>query len=267
MSQTFDMLFFLYIMQNMQSNFLMAMLLTTAAGLATTIGSLISLFYKKPGPIYMSLTLGFSAGVMILISFVEMLAEGIHTLNYTPAMIAFFIGLLIMFIIDVFISHEYIFEDLYKKDEASSLKKTSILVALGIAIHNFPEGMATFSLSMSNLSMGTALAFAIAVHNIPEGIAVAVPVYAATKSSKKAFFWSFLSGLSEPIGALIAGLILYPFLNKTTLAWTLCIVAGFMVYIAFDELLPASKKYGRDHISILGVILGMLIMAISLKLF
>lgn len=251
----------------MQSNFLMAIVLASVAGLSTTFGSIISLFYKKPGPVYMTLTLGFSAGVMILISFIELLRSGIQAIGFNYALAAFFIGLLLMFVVDVLISHDYIMEKYHTKHSyEGKLYKTSILVALGIAIHNFPEGMATFAATLSNVDLGIALAIAIAIHNIPEGIAVAVPVYAATGSRKKAFLWSFLSGVSEPVGAVIAGLILLPFLNNTVLGWTLCVVAGFMVYISFDELLPASKAYGREHLSILGVIIGMAVMALSLAL-
>jgi len=251
----------------MQANFSTALLLTALAGLSTTFGSLIALFYKKPGPKYMTITLGFSAGVMILVSFVELLGSGIETLGLVYAHIAFFIGMIAMFAIDLFISHEYILEKHYSPEHnPDKLIKTSVLVAIGIAIHNFPEGMATFSLSLVNINLGISMAVAIAIHNIPEGIAVAVPVYAATKSSKKAFVWSFLSGVSEPIGALVAGLILFPFLNEVVLGWTLCIVAGFMVYIAFDELLPVSRAYGKEHLSIFGVILGMAVMALSLAI-
>ncbi len=246
----------------------MAIFLTTLAGLSTTIGSAIAIFYRKPGPVYMSFALGFSAGVMILVSFVELLGESIKTLGFGTAHIAFFLGFIIMFMIDTLVSHKYIAEDYHTPHEKHSgrMFKTSVLVAIGIGIHNFPEGMATFAATMSNINVGIAMAVAIAIHNIPEGIAVAVPVYAATKSSKKAFWWSFLSGVSEPIGALIAGLILLPFLNEIVLGWTLAIVGGFMVYISLDELLPVSRAYGKEHVSIIGVLAGMAVMALSLAM-
>jgi len=252
----------------MESNFLMAIFLTTLAGLSTTIGSAIALFYRKPGPIYMSFALGFSAGVMLLVSFVELLGQAIKSIGFGTAHIAFFLGFIIMFLIDTLVSHKYIAEDYHTPHEKHSghMLKTSVLVAIGIGIHNFPEGMATFAATMSNINVGIAMAVAIAIHNIPEGIAVAVPVYAATKSSKKAFWWSFLSGVSEPIGALIAGLILLPFLNDIVLGWTLAIVGGFMVYISLDELLPVSRAYGKEHVSIMGVLAGMAVMALSLAL-
>jgi ZIP family zinc transporter len=204
---------------------------------------------------------------MILVSFSELLAQAVATVGFVPAHIFFFIGLLVMFGIDSLVSHKYIVDnhDVHK-DHHGKLMKTSLLVALGIGIHNFPEGVATFVATLSDLKLGIALAIAIAIHNIPEGIAIAVPVYAATKSRKKAFFWSFISGVSEPIGALVAALILLPFINETVIAWTLAMVAGFMVYIAFDELLPVSRQFGHEHLSIVGVIMGMAVMALSLTL-
>ena len=258
----------------MPSTFLTALLLTTFAGLATTIGSVIGIFYKEPGPKYMAFTMGFSAGVMVLVSFVELLQQGIKSIGFAYGHIAFFAGMGLMYAIDVLIPHNYIMEehDHSEGDKDSGvaiknkLQKASLFVAVGIGIHNFPEGMATFAGALKNIDVGIAIAIAIAIHNIPEGIAVAVPVYAATGSTKKAFLWSFLSGISEPIGALIAGFILLPFLNDTVLGWMLSGVGGLMVFIAFDELLPISHSYGREHLSIIGVIMGMIVMAVSLAM-
>jgi ZIP family zinc transporter len=251
-------------------NFIFALILTTLAGLSTTIGSIIALFFKEPGPKYISLSMGFSAGVMILISFVELLQQGIDSLGFFNGHLFFFLGMLIMFTIDVSISHKYEFEDSFEKNlqekRNPKLEKTSMLVGLGIFIHNFPEGMVTFAGTLKEINLGIMLAIAIALHNIPEGIAVAVPVYTSTKSRKKAFFWSFLSGVSEPLGALIAGLILYQFLNDFVLGIMLAIVGGFMVFISLDELLPVSRSFGKEHYSIIGIIAGMFIMALSLSL-
>jgi ZIP family zinc transporter len=246
---------------------ILALLLTTLAGLSTTIGSLIGIYYKEPGPLFMSFTLGFSAGVMVLVSFVELLPQSIDSLGFATAHVAFFLGIFLMFAIDLVIPHLYILEKpIGEIDGKARIHKTSILVALGIAIHNFPEGMATLAGTLKDIDIGMAMAAAIAVHNIPEGIAVAVPVYAATKSARKAFKWSFISGLSEPVGAIFALLLLMPFLNDVVLGWMLGMVAGFMVFISFDELLPVSHSYGKEHISILGVCTGMLVMAVSLAL-
>lgn len=246
-----------------------AMLLTTFAGLATTIGSVIAIFFRTPGPRFMAFTLGFSAGVMILVSFVELLQGGIDSVGFVTAHTAFFVGIFAMFLIDYFVPHTYILEatgEVRGADNPEKLRKASFFVALGIGIHNFPEGMVTLAGTLKDIDVGIALAVAVAIHNIPEGIAVAVPVYAVTRSAGTAFKWSFLSGLSEPVGALIAALILMPILSEVVLGWMLCLVAGFMVYISFDELLPVAHSYGEEHLPILGVVSGMVVMALSLAL-
>ncbi|MEE8575000.1 MAG: zinc transporter ZupT [Thermodesulfobacteriota bacterium] len=248
--------------------------LTLLAGLATTVGSFIGIIYREPGPRYMAFTLGFSAGVMVFVSFMELLKQAVDSIGFLEANVAFFVGVLVMFVIDLVMPHLYILEDQHgvghtkdsKESKESKLKRTSVLVAIGIGIHNFPEGMATLAGTLKDIDVGIAMAIAIAIHNIPEGIAVAIPVYAATKSVGKAFKWSFISGLSEPVGALIAVLILMPFLNDTVIGWLLAVVAGFMVFISFDELLPVAHSYGREHIAILGVTSGMLVMSVSLVL-
>lgn len=244
---------------------LYALILTSIAGLSTTIGSLIAFLFKEPSKKSISIIMGFSAGVMILISFVELLKEGIEASNFLLGHLFFFLGMILMLFIDITISHKYEFED-EEKNSNLKLEKTSLLVMLGIFIHNFPEGMATFVGTLKSIDLGIVLAFAIAIHNIPEGIAVAIPIYTSTRSSKKAFFWSFISGVSEPIGALIAGLVLFPFINDFLLGAMLAIVGGFMVYISLDELLPASRYSGYEHLSIIGIIIGMILMALSLEI-
>lgn len=251
----------------MKDEVVIALLLTTAAGLSTTIGSLIGLAVRKPGPKFMGFTLGFSAGVMILVSFVELLQDGIETIGFLHAHFAFFAGMIGYFLIDTLLPHDYIGQhDHADKKSDSKLMRTGMLVAVGIGIHNFPEGMATFAGALDDIHLGTAIAVAIAIHNIPEGLAVSAPIYKATGSRKKAFLWSFFSGASEPIGAGIAALILLPFLNQTVLGWVLASVAGIMVAISVDELVPEAKSFGQEHshTPILGVIAGMLIMSVSL---
>ncbi|MBI5598708.1 MAG: zinc transporter ZupT [Deltaproteobacteria bacterium] len=245
-------------------SFYTAIALTTFAGLSTTIGSAIAVFYRNPGPRYMAFTLGFSAGVMVLVSFVELLQQGISILGFTTAHAAFFLGIFLMLAIDMCLPHIYILESY--GDDGGRLKRASVLVALGIAIHNFPEGMVTFAGTLKSTDMGIALAVAVAIHNIPEGIAVAVPVYAATKSAAKAFKWSALSGVSEPVGAFLAAMVFMPFLTERLLGWILCMVAGFMVFISFDELLPVAHSYRQEHVAIIGVIAGMIVMAASLAM-
>jgi len=249
----------------MQADWITAFLLTTAAGLSTTIGALIGISVKKPGSQFMGFTLGFSAGVMILVSFVELLQAGIESTSFFTAHIAFFAGMILFFAVDFFVPHEYIGQQDHHK-KSSSLMRTGLLVALGIGIHNLPEGMATFVGTLEDMHVGVAIAVAIAIHNIPEGLAVAAPIYAATGSKRKAFFWSFLSGVSEPVGAGLAALILLPFLSPQFLGIVLAGVAGIMVAISIDELVPAAKSYGHEHTPILGFIFGMMIMALSLHI-
>lgn len=272
--------------------FLFAFLLSLFAGLSTTVGSFIAFVMKKPSPKFISFIMGFSAGIMILISFVELLQESINTNGIFMGFVFFFIGMLIMLVIDILVSHKYEFEDSIEvfitengkyephlhyghrgrqkyRGEIKNVKlaRSSLFIFLGVFIHNFPEGMATFIGTVKDVELGLLLTLAIALHNIPEGIAVAVTIYASTGDKKKAFKWSFLSGISEPIGALITGLILFPFINNVSLSALLGVVGGIMVYISLDELLPVSKALGKEHISILGLISGMLIMALSLSLF
>jgi len=248
-----------------------ALLLSTLAGLSTTIGSLLALFVRKPGPRLMTLTLGFSGGVMILVSFVELLPGGIDAVGFAGANLAFFGGIIAMFLIDALIPHDYMAEHHHTEIEDGQdatmkgrLLKTGLFVALGLGIHNFPEGMASFATALSDPELGVAIAIAIAIHNIPEGLAVSAPVYAATGSRSKAFWWSFLSGVAEPAGALLAAVVLMPFLSDAILGVLLSAVAGIMVFISIDELLPVSRAYGEEHLSIVGVVVGMAVMSLSL---
>jgi ZIP family zinc transporter len=273
----------------MEPNFGIALLLSVLAGLSTTIGSLLGLFAREPGPRAMSLSLGFAAGVMILVSFTELLPEGVEVVGFFWGYVAFFGGMAAMFAIDLLIPHHYIAEEQDRRARAPQadrcrwrwrgarqrhgrivpeprLFRTAVLIALGVTIHNFPEGIATFAGALHNSHLGVAIALAIALHNIPEGLAISMPVYAATGSRAKAFLWSFLSGIAEPIGAVVAALFLLPFLSETLLSLVLAAVAGVMVFISLDELVPVACSFGEQHLSILGVGLGMAVMAVSLWL-
>ncbi len=190
---------------------------------------------------------------------------------------AFFLGMFAVMLIDNFVpSHEnphelHRVEEMRgaagQKGQENALMRMGILTALAIAIHNFPEGIATFMAAVQEPRLGVPIAVAIAVHNIPEGIAVSVPIYYATGSRRKAFRLSFLSGLAEPVGALLAYLVLMPFLSDTLFGVIFAAVAGIMVFISVDQLLPSARKYGEHHVSIYGLIVGMMIMAVSLLLF
>ena len=260
---------------------LFAFLLTLFAGLSTGIGSTIAFFAKKTNTRFLTVSLGFSAGVMIYVSFVEIFVKGREVLTgsmgmrtgWWTAVIAFFAGILVIAIIDKLIPSAENPHEMKKleggADEVRSgkLMRMGTFTALAIGIHNFPEGLATFTAALSDPQVGVAIAVAIAIHNIPEGIAVSVPVYYATGSKRKAFRLSFLSGLSEPLGALAGYLILMPLMNDTLMGVLFAFVAGIMVFISLDELLPAAEKYGEHHLSIYGLVSGMGVMAISLLLF
>ncbi|MDD5621939.1 MAG: zinc transporter ZupT [Actinomycetota bacterium] len=251
----------------MNSQIITPLIITSIAGLSTTIGSLIGLMFKRENSKFMSAVLGFTAGVMIGISFFELLPSGFKELGFTRASITFIAGFIFIFLIDTLIPHEYIGQKEKLADSTDKkLLRTGLFVALGIAIHNFPEGMASFYSSMVDVKLGMAVAAAIAIHNIPEGVAVSAPIYKATGSRKKAFLWSFLSGVVEPIGALLTALVLLPFLNPQLLGYLLSGIAGLMVFIAIDELLPVSKSYGYLHLPIVSFIAGMIVMILSLIL-
>ena len=258
---------------------LYAFILTLCAGLATGIGSLIALLANHTNKKFLSFSLGVSAGVMVYVSFVEILHGaqieldtllGGH-LGKAVCAAAFFGGMLLSALIDKLVPsqenpHEYkSIEQMHASNgSARKLMRTGLLTALIVGIHNFPEGMATFMAAVNSPEIGIAIAVAIAIHNIPEGIAISVPVYYATQSRKRAFWYSFLSGLAEPVGAVLAYFILLPFLTPLLLNCIFAVVAGIMVFISFDELLPAAEEYGEHHISIYGLLSGMAVMAISL---
>jgi ZIP family zinc transporter len=238
-------------------------ILSLLAGLATTFGALMALALKKTDFKILALALGFSAGVMIYISLVELLGNSISHLGFLPANLFFFAGVVVIFLLDILIPHEYIAECLPAAQDKHSkyLMKAGVMTAIGIAIHNIAEGMAVFVGTVHALGVGIFLALAIGVHNIPEGIAVSLPIFCATNSRRKAFWFSFFSGLTEPIGALIAMLFLWPFLTPQLVDGLLAFVGGIMLYISFDELLPAAHKYGEEHLVALGIILGMVLMS------
>lgn len=255
-----------------------SLLLTLIAGLATGVGSCIAFFFKRSDRKFLSFALGFSGGVMIYISLAELLSEAKTGLGdiygerhgALTAIATFFGGIILAMLIDKLVpSHENPHE-VRKVEEMDSpqhrdkVLRSGMLFALAVGIHNFPEGMAVFISGIADPGTGISIALAIAIHNIPEGITVSVPIYHATGSRKKAFFYSFGSGLAEPCGALAAWLIFAPFLSAALLMMLFAAVAGIMVYITFDELLPLAEEYGEHHLSIYGLILGMFIMAISL---
>ena len=266
---------------------LIAFLLTLFAGLSTGIGSAIAFFSKRTNTTFLCVSLGFSAGVMIYVSFVEMfpssLAQFRHLYSgrlpelYTA--LSFFGGIMLIALIDRFIPERENPHEMNHAEEIPAtdspvphthnngkLLRVGMVTALVLFIHNFPEGMVTFLSGMQDISVGLPIAFAIAIHNIPEGFSVSVPIYYATGNRHRAFAISFLSGLAEPAGAIVGYLLLAPFLNQTVYGVIFAMIAGIMVYISLDELLPAAEVYGKHHQAIYGLIGGMFVMAASLLL-
>ncbi|MBM7616045.1 zinc transporter ZupT [Alkaliphilus hydrothermalis] len=257
--------------------------LTLFAGLATGIGSIIALFTKKTNKRFLSAALGFSAGVMIYVSMIEifvkaqdkLVADLGFPLGLWVNMIAFFGGMFLIALIDKLIpsfeeAHNSTNEGDEELNENKDLKKLlrmGMFTALAVAIHNFPEGFATLISALEDPALGLSIAVAIAIHNIPEGIAVSVPIFFATGNKWKAFKYSFYSGIAEPIGALVGYLILAPFMTDTIFGIVFSAVGGIMVFISLDQLLPTAREYGDHHLSIYGMILGMIVMGISLILF
>jgi ZIP family zinc transporter len=264
------------------NNVLIAFGLTLFAGMATAIGGAIAFFAKRTNTSFLSYSLGFSAGVMIYISFTELLDDAFLIISGTFdnslaawLTFGFFIGGFgLAALIDKIIpsrdnphevkSIEQMDIDCPKRGR--KLLRLGSFTAIALAIHNFPEGIATFMAGVSDITVGVSIAIAIAIHNIPEGIAVSVPVYYATGSRRKAFTWAALSGLSEPIGAAFGYFILSFFKNPVVLGYVFAIVAGIMIYISFDELLPAAHKYGKHHVAIYGLISGIILIGVSLLL-
>ena len=263
---------------------IIALLLTIFAGGCTGIGAILSFFTRRDNTKILSAAMGLSAGVMVYISFMEMLPQARAALSGEYGekaatwwmLVAFFSGIAIIALIDKFIPEDENPHEMHTMSELAvpgnhhtGLKRTGTMLAIAIGIHNFPEGMATFISALDGLDVALPIVIAIAIHNIPEGIAVSVPIFFATGSRKKAFKLSFLSGLSEPLGAIIGFFLIYTFIgiNSVILGILFALVAGIMIFISLDELLPTAKEYGAHHLSIYGLVAGMVLMAFSLLLF
>ncbi len=265
----------------MENNLLFAFLLTAVAGFATGIGSAFAYLTNRTHRGFLAASLGFSAGVMIYVSFVELFPYGQDLLTAalgerTGAMVtaaAFFGGMILIAAIDFLVPsyenpHEgALVEEMGHAAANHRLKRLGVFTAVAIGIHNFPEGVATFFAALTDPAVAISVAVAIALHNIPEGISISIPVYYATGSRKKAFWYSFLSGASEPIGAVVGHLVLRPYLSDQMLGIVFAAVAGIMVFISLDQLVPHAKKYDEGHASVYGLISGMAVMAGTLAIF
>lgn len=259
----------------MPAHYKIALLMTLLAGLATVVGGCFTFFIKRTNIKALSVGLGFSAGVMIFLSFTEILQGSKNLLSkdfplYVNWIIfgGFILGLVTAILIDYFIP-DHIEEDLFCPQQQCThskhrIKRAGLLTAVAISIHNFPEGIATFFVTTQNLTLGISVAMAIAIHNIPEGIAVALPIYHATGKKRLAIWYTFLSGISEPIGAILGLIALHYFLPHAAVGFLFASVAGIMVYISFDTILPLSREYGNGHYSVFGIMSGILFIWVSL---
>ena len=258
---------------------LVALAVTLAAGLATGLGSLLVIFAKGPNPRLLAFGLAFAGGAMVYVSLTEIFTKSVASftaaydarLGFTCATFAFLAGLLLIMAIDMLVPNPH---DTLTTDDPSLrehnreyIGRVGLLTAVAITVHNFPEGLATFFATLGNPAVGLPLAFAIAIHNIPEGIAIAVPVYYATHNKAWAFGASLLSGLAEPLGAIIGFTLLSRYLNDAVFGAVFGIIAGIMVFLAIDELLPAAKRYAKGHETVYGLVSGMGVLALSLVLF
>ena len=258
---------------------LVALGVTLAAGLATGLGSLLVIFAKGPNPRLLAFGLAFAGGAMVYVSLTEIFTKSVASftaaydarLGFTCATFAFLAGLLLIMAIDMLVPnpHDTLTTDdpALREQNREYIRRVGLMTAVAITAHNFPEGLATFFATLENPAVGLPLAFAIAIHNIPEGIAIAVPVYFATHNKGYAFVASLLSGLAEPVGAIIGFMLLARYLNDAVFGAVFGIIAGVMVFLAIDELLPAAKRYARGHETVYGLVSGMGVLALSLVLF
>jgi len=249
---------------------LTAFLISVAAGLATSIGGILTFFVKRDNMKMLALGLSFSAGVMLYISFMDILPDAINWLGGAfgekkgslLAVSIFLAGILLVALVD-YLMPDHVTKDMIT-DHRRKLKRVGILAAIAIAFHNFPEGLATFMTGLKSISLSIPIAIAIALHNIPEGISVALPIYNATGKKRKAFFWASLSGMAEPLGAILGFLILKDYLNDVTFGILFALIAGIMIYLSLDELLPLANEYDESHHGIIGVSLGIMVMAFAM---
>lgn len=264
------------------SNVLMSFGLTVVVGLSMGLGSLISFFAKEANKRFLALSLSFSAGIMVYVSFMAILPEGMdliegsmgHERGHIWSLVAFFGGMILVAIIEKMVhildgghgDHEHGGHH-HMDTQGQHLNKLGLVSAIAIAIHNLPEGLAIFTAGLNDIMLAVPIALAVIMHNIPLGMAISIPIYYSTKSRKKAMLYTILVGLCQPLGAVLGYLLLYKFFSDVLFGILFSAIAGIMVFVAVDELLPTSQRYEDHHISVYGFIGGMIVMAISLMFF
>lgn len=262
-------------MHALPEHYQLGLLITFLAGMTTVLGGCLTFFIKKDNLKFLSYGLGLSAGVMIFLGLTEVLKDSSELLSkFFPNAVnwiifgGFFCGVFIALLID-WLLPDHIEEDLFKKQDeccpnVHRIKRAGLLTAIAISMHNFPEGLSTFFMTTQSVTLGVSVAMAIAIHNIPAGIAIALPIYHATGKKSQAILYSFLSGISELIGALIGLFLLQTVLPQMAVGFIFASVAGILIYISFDTLLPLSREYGDGHYSVFGVMSGMFLIWLSL---
>lgn len=227
-----------------------AFLITMIAGLSTLIGIIpIYINFKNINKI-ICISLAFASGVMTSVSIFSLLPESYKMLNNIVLVVIFIlIGIIISKLLDKLL-----------KEIDNKLYKLGIINTIALMLHNIPEGILTFSTTSINISLGISLAISIIFHNIPEGISISVPIYYSTKSKRKAWFYVFISGFSETLGAIITYLFLYKFINSNFIGITLSLTTGIMIYISLIELLPNSLEYSNKKTSYISFIIGFIFM-------
>jgi zinc transporter, ZIP family len=257
-------------------NVTIAFLVCLFAGLSTVVGALFLLRAEKADPRILAFGLAFAGGAMVYVSLGEIFSKSYQAFGeafadkqaYTYATLAFFAGVLLLATIDRLVPNPHNASGAEANTaDPDYVKRVGILAALAITAHNLPEGLATFFATLDDPLVGLPLAAAIAIHNIPEGVSIAIPIYFATGSKRKALMATVLSALAEPVGAIVGYLVLAPFLSPTVFGVVFGMIAGAMVFLALDELLPAAKRYARGHETVYGMVLGMAVLAASLVMF
>lgn len=254
---------------------LLAFLVCVVAAAATMVGGLSIFFTKQSNTRLLAFGLAFAGGAMIYISLVEIFWKSLSDFSqvypdkeaYSLTTFFFFVGVLLLVAIDRFVPNPHNSFTANEGEDKSSLRRVGLMAAIAITAHNIPEGMATFFATLEDPILGGSLAFAIAVHNIPEGVSIAVPVYYATGSKKLTMLACGISALAEPFGALLGYVVLGPFLSPAVFGGVFAVIAGAMVFLSMDELLPTAKRYAKGHDAVYGIVIGMACIALSLILF
>ena len=250
----------------MDKQSLFPLLLSLFAGLSTVLGAMIVFFSKSTNKKLITFALSFSAGVMISISFTDLFPSAQETLIKSNGTIKGVFLSLLFLLLGAFMAmliDNFIPEETSICTSNSSLYKVGFVSMIALFLHNFPEGITTYISGYQDAALGITVALAISLHNIPEGISIAMPIYYSTNDKKKAIKYTFYSGMAEPLGALLAFIFLKPYINDLILSILFALVAGIMIYISFQELIPEARSYKYNKLYIISLFIGLCIIPIS----